>query len=146
MPPTSRQHLNHQTMSRFDYKNNVVTKRVETVEVTTNDFLDILTNNDLSRVQKVTAIRTAVRDSYIAGGYKEVAVRFVDGVIDDLVEHSKLEGRPLPSKFLFDVELHMPVVEASKAPVYYKDRTDYKQSQRDSTPPTFRDNDHVYWE
>ena len=146
-------------MSRFDYKNNTVVKRVETIEVTTSDYMDILTNNDMTRVQKVMAIRTAVRDSYSAGGYREVAVRFVDGVIDNLVAHAKLDGRPLPSKFLFDVELHMPLVEASNVPVGLKSNASggasedyrqyghsYKQRYKDDIPPTWRsDNDHIYW-
>ena len=125
-------------MSRFDYSNNPVVKRVDTVKVSTRDYSDILENNDLNRVQKVLAIRDAVRDSY--SGYREVSVRFVDGVINDLVDHAKIEGRPLPDTMLFEVEMYMPLVEASNVPV------SYKKPYKEDIPPTWReDNDHIYW-
>lgn len=108
-------------MSRFDYKNAPIMSRVETIQVTPKeDFLDILINNDLNRVQKVIAIREAVRDSYRSDGYRDVVVRFVDGVIENLIDSNKLEGRPLPDTILFDVELFMPLVKASDAPVGLK--------------------------
>jgi len=132
-------------MSRFDYKNATVIKRVDTVQVQTADFPDILTSNNLNRVQKVTAIRNVVRDKYT--GYRDVSIRFVDGVINDLIDAAKLEGRPLPETLLFEVELHMPLVEASDVPVKFKyEHRDYKQEGRDSIPPTWRNNDHIYWE
>ena len=149
--------VNNHLMSLYDYKNNTLVKRVDTIQVTTGDFIDIITSNDLNRVQKVLAIRDAVRDSYT--GYRDVTVRFVDGVIENLIDSSKLEGRPLPSILLFEVELHMPLVEASNVPVGLKRNApggasepytsygrSYKQESKDSIPPTWRkDNDHIYW-
>lgn len=133
-------------MSRFDYSKNPVVKRVDTVTVETKNHMDILTNNDLNRVQKVTAIRDEVRSCY-SDAYREVNVRFVDGVIEDLIKTSKLEGRPLPEVLVFEVELHMPLVKASDVPVKLKhEYRDYKEKYRNETPPTWRsDNDHIYW-
>ena len=107
-------------MSRFDYRNAEIVSRKEVVSIQPKeDFLDILTSNDLNRVQKVLAIREAVRDSY-GESYREVVVRFVDGVIADLIDSNKLDGRPLPDTMLFEVELRMPIVKASDVPVGLK--------------------------
>ena len=137
-------------MSRFDYKNNPVVKRVDTIKVVTGDYLDILTNNDLNRVQKVIAIRDEVRDSY--QGFREVNVRFVDGVIENLIDSSKLEGRPLPSIILFEVEMFMPLVEASTVRVGLKSETPGATSEPYTSYGTshknyrvYKGNDHIYW-
>ena len=132
-------------MSRFDYKNNTVIKRVETVRVVTSSYVDILANEELNRVQKVLAIREKVRDSYTH--YREVSIKFVDGVIDEMIATGKQEGRPLPEVLYFEVEMSMPLVEASSVPVSLKYDRNYKDEIRNSIPPTWRkDNDHIYWE
>jgi hypothetical protein len=117
-------------MSRFDYRNAEVISRKEVVSINPKeDFLDILINNNLNRVQKVLAIREAVRASY-GESYREVILRFVDGVIVDLIESNKLDGRPLPETMLFEVELRMPIVEASDTPVYLKKETFRKLEEK----------------
>ena len=107
-------------MSRFDYRNARLISRTETIQVNSSDFPDVLVNNDLNRVQKVLEIRTRVRDSYVQRGYRDVVLRFVDGVIQNLIDSNKMEGRPLPSYFLFEVELTMPIIEASNVAVGLK--------------------------
>ena len=130
-------------MSRFDYKKAPVMSRIETIQVTPKeDFLDILINNDLNRVQKVIAIREAVRDSYRSDGYRDVVVRFVDGVIENLIDSNKLEGRPLPDTILFDVELFMPIVEVSTVPVGFK--SDWKNKFAEQEPTYFNDEWNQY--
>lgn len=107
-------------MSRFDYSKAKLISRTETVQVNSEDFPDVLVNNDLNRVQKVLEIRSRVRQSYVDRGYRDVVLRFVDGVIQNLIDSNKLEGRPLPSYFLFEVELTMPIIEASNVAVGLK--------------------------
>jgi hypothetical protein len=133
-------------MSRFDYRNAEVISRKETVAINPKeDFLDILINNDLNRVQKVLAIREAVRASY-GKAYREVILRFVDGVIVDLIESNKLDGRPLPETMLFEVELRMPIVEASDTPVYLKEKTFRKLEEKygQQEPTYFNDEWNEY--
>ena len=109
-------------MSRFNYNNNAVVRRVETVKVRPlQDFPHIFNNHDTNRVQKVCNIRHAVAKSYRAQGYRVEGIKFVDGVIVDLVETGKQEGRPIPDVMYFDVTLEMPLVEASNVPVGLKD-------------------------
>lgn len=117
-------------MSRFNYKDNAVVKRTEVVRVyPIEDFPQVFNNHDTNRVQKVTAIRDAVRDSYAVRGYRDVTVRFANGIIADLVESGKQNGRPIPDCIFFEVELTMPLVE-STVPVGRKDGdTNY----------------HIYW-
>lgn len=107
-------------MSRFDYSKAKLISRTETIQVNSEDFPDVLVNNDLNRVQKVLEIRSRVRQSYVDRGYRDVVLRFVDGVIQNLIDSNKLEGRPLPSYFLFEVELTMPIIEASNVAVGLK--------------------------
>ena len=116
-------------MSLYDYKNAKIIKRVETVQINTKeDCLHILTNNDLNRVQKVLAIRQELRDSY--KGYKSVVVRFVDGVIADLIDCNKLEGRPIPEVIYFDVELEMPLLQHNLTWVARKSGSNLNCDQR----------------
>jgi len=107
-------------MSRFDYSKAKLISRTETIQVNSEDFPDVLVNNDLNRVQKVLEIRSRVRQSYVDRGYRDVVLRFVDGVIQNLIDSNKMEGRPLPSYFLFEVELTMPIIEASNVAVGLK--------------------------
>ena len=109
-------------MSRFNYNNNAVVRRVETVKVCpVQDFPHIFNNHDTNRVQKVCEIRNAVGKSYRQQGYRVESVKFVDGVIVDLIETSKQEGRPIPDVMYFDVTLETPLVVASNVPVGRKD-------------------------
>jgi len=125
-------------MSRFDYCLANDATRTETIQVNTGDYLDILTNNDLNRVQKVLAIRNTVRDHYNTQGYRDVVIRFVDGVIQNLIDCNKMEGRPLPSFLLFEVELTMPIIEASNVAVGLKsDQAKLLQAKYGQQEPTY---------
>ena len=129
-------------MSRFDYSKNPVVKRVDTIEVETKNHMDILTSNDLNRVQKVMAIRNYVRDCY-TNAYRDIVVTFVDGVIEELVAKSKEEGRPLPEKLVFNVELRSPLVEASTVPVGLKSESAGTRNYKNYG--AYKGDDHIYW-
>ena len=108
-------------MSRFNYNNNAVVKRTDTVMVKPMvDFPEIINDHDSNRVQKVCNIRHAVAKHYRSQGYRDVSIRFVDGVIADLVSTSKQPGRPIPDVMYFDVTFEMPLVQ-SNVPVGRKD-------------------------
>ena len=128
---------------RFDYSKNPVVKRVDTIEVTTGDYPEILTSNDLNRVQKVLAIRDKVLRNYEVAGYKIESVKFVNGVIDNLIKTNELEGRPLPSVLLFEVEYNTPIVEASTTPVKLKSEAPGSRGYKDYG--AYKGNDHIYW-
>ena len=108
-------------MSRFNYKNNAVVKRTDTVMVKPMvDFPELINDHDSNRVQKVCNIRHAVAKHYRSQGYRDVSIRFVDGVIADLVNTNKQPGRPIPDVMYFDVTFEMPLVQ-SDVPVGRKD-------------------------
>lgn len=139
-------------MSRFNYKNRTVISRSEVVEVHTGDFTDVLQNNDFNRVQKVMEIRDRVRHAYLSQGFQDVQLKFAHGVVQNLVDSNKLEGRPIPSVLLFEVELYMPLVIASNVPVGLKSEapggkgTDYRQYGRSYKDyGAYKGNDHIYW-
>ena len=135
-------------MSRFNYKNHPVISRVERISVSpTQDYPSIVDDPEFNRVQTVLKIRETIRDNYITRGFRDVAVRFVDGSVQDMIDSSKVDGRPLPDTLFFDVEVTMPKVVASEVAVGLKSLGyNYKQANKDSIPPTWREgNDHIYW-
>ena len=142
------------TMSRFDYKDHPVISRVERISVSpAQDYPDILRIEALNRVQKVLEIRKIVRDGYIARGFRDVNVRFIDGSVQDMIDSSKIEGRPLPDTLFFDVELVMPRVEQldSNARMKTGEGTLTPAPSKDDQDRSYKDygaynqNDHLYW-
>ncbi len=134
-------------MSLYDYKNAPIRKRTETIEVKSSDFPSIR-DSDISRVKKVLAIRREVRSAYLID-FKEADVHFVDGVLSDLM--ATATPTDIPELLVFEVTVHMPLVQPSTAVGCYKGADglksyDYKKANQDSIPPTWRkDNDHIYW-
>lgn len=108
----------------------IILKQVDTVKVHTRDYPNVLTNNDLNRVQKVVEIRNKVAEKY-RKTWKNVVLRFVDGVVDDLIFTSKLDGRPLPEILLFEVE--------------YSEPKDNNQDRSYKNYGTYKQDDHIYW-
>tara|TARA_R100000951_G_scaffold18980_1_gene15691 strand:+ start:8189 stop:8599 length:411 start_codon:yes stop_codon:yes gene_type:complete len=135
-------------MSLYNYKNAPIRKRTETIEVSAADFPQITDNPYMSRVKKVLAIRREVRSAYLID-FKEAEVHFVDGSLADLMATESPTS--IPKTLVFEVILHMPLVQPSTAVGCYKGADglktyDYKRTNQDSIPPTWRkDNDHIYW-
>ena len=141
-------------MSRFNYKNHPVISRVDRISVSpTEDYPEIVNDNNLNRVQTVLKIRETVRDAYYMRGFKDVSVKFVDGVIDDMIATSQIEGRPLPAQLIFDVEVTMPkVVEIdSAARMKTNEGTLSPEPPKDDQDRSYKNygaynqNDHIYW-
>jgi len=133
-------------MSRFNYKNHPVISRVERIAVSpTQDYPEIVNDSSLNRVQTVLKIRQVVRDGYIARGFKDVSVKFVDGSVQDMIDSSKLDGRPLPETLIFDAELTMPEVVASEVPVGLKSELDKEEHRSYKDYGAYKQNDHIYW-
>ena len=135
-------------MSLYDYKNAPIIKRTETIEVSSAHFPRITDDPNMSRVKKVLAIRREVRSAYLID-FKEADVHFVDGVLSDLM--ATQSPTSIPDTLVFEVTLHMPLVQPSTAVGCYKGADglktyNYKQANEDSIPPTWRKgNDHIYW-
>ena len=135
-------------MSLYDYKNAPITKRIETIHVSSTSFPEIAQDPNMSRVKKVLAIRSELRKAYLAD-YRDADVHFVDGVLSDLM--STESPTDIPDMLVFEVTMYMPLVQLSNAVGCYKGKDglksyNYKQANRDSIPPTWRgDNDHIYW-
>ena len=133
-------------MSRFNYKNHPVISRVERISVSpAQDYPDIVADPSLNRVQTVLKIREVVRDGYIARGFKDVSVKFVDGSVQDMIDTSKLDGRPLPETLIFDAELTMPEVVASEVPVGLKSELKKEEHRSYKNYGAYKQNDHIYW-